>query len=365
MKKNIKNIGTVLLVMLALTSCNKEKTEDKEPIQKGFVISNEMMKNTTVVDVHDDYVEDEMSFFGKISADKNQYIDIYPLVGGNVMSVNVELGDYVHAGQIMATIRSTELAGFQKDLSDARNEVAVAENNLRVAQDLYAGKLNTEKDVLEAKSLLQKAKDELRRSQSVSQVYNVKNGSIYNVVAPISGYVVQKNINKDMQLRSDRSENIFDVANTKNVWAIVNINESDISKVSLGMKAKVYTLADPSTVFTGKIDKIFKIIDPETNAMQARVVLENASGQLIPESKATIKVLKTENQKALSIPKQALIFDDNRYFVVIFKSQSDVKVQEVRILKETGEKAYISDGLQNDDKVVTANQLLIYRALTE
>jgi cobalt-zinc-cadmium efflux system membrane fusion protein len=125
--------------MLALTSCNKEKTEDKEPIQKGFVISNEMMKNTTVVDVQDDYVEDEMSFFGKISADKNQYIDIYPLVGGNVMSVNVELGDYVHAGQIMATIRSTELAGFQKDLSDARNEVAVAENNLRVAQDLYAG----------------------------------------------------------------------------------------------------------------------------------------------------------------------------------------------------------------------------------
>jgi cobalt-zinc-cadmium efflux system membrane fusion protein len=106
---------------------------------------------------------------------------------------------------------------------------------------------------------LQKAKDELRRSQSVSQVYNVKNGNIYNVVAPISGYVVQKNINKDMQLRSDRSENIFDVANTKNVWAIVNINESDISKVSLGMKAKVYTLADPSTVFTGKIDKILKL----------------------------------------------------------------------------------------------------------
>jgi outer membrane protein assembly factor BamE (lipoprotein component of BamABCDE complex) len=60
--KKYKNIGIVLLVMLVLTSCNKEKTEDKEPIQKGFVISNEMMKNTTVVDVQDDYVEDEMSF---------------------------------------------------------------------------------------------------------------------------------------------------------------------------------------------------------------------------------------------------------------------------------------------------------------
>ncbi len=360
-----KYIGLAIVTTIFFCGCNKDKIEDKLPIQKGFVISNEMMKTTTVEKVQNDFVETEMSFYGKISADKNQYIDIYPLVGGNVMSVNVELGDYVHKGQVLATIRSTEVAGFQKDLSDARTEVAVAENNLRVAQDLYSGKLNTEKDVLEAKSQLQKANDELRRSQSVNQVYNIKNGNIYSVIAPISGYIVQKNINKDMQLRSDRSDNIFDVANTTNVWAIVNINESDINKVSLGMKAKVSTLANPSKIFTGTIDKIFKIIDPETNAMQARVVLENATGQLIPESKATIKVLKTENTRAISIPKEALIFDDDRYFVVVFKSQSNVKIQEVKLDKETGSRAYISEGLRQGDQVITNNQLFIYRALSE
>ena len=338
-----KYIGLAIVTTIFFCGCNKDKIEDKLPIQKGFVISNEMMKTTTVEKVQNDFVETEMSFYGKISADKNQYIDIYPL----------------------ATIRSTEVAGFQKDLSDARTEVAVAENNLRVAQDLYSGKLNTEKDVLEAKSQLQKANDELRRSQSVNQVYNIKNGNIYSVIAPISGYIVQKNINKDMQLRSDRSDNIFDVANTNNVWAIVNINESDINKVSLGMKAKVSTLANPSKIFTGTIDKIFKIIDPETNAMQARVVLENATGQLIPESKATIKVLKTENTRAISIPKEALIFDDNRYFVVVFKSQSNVKIQEVKLDKETGSRAYISEGLLQGDQVITNNQLFIYRALSE
>ncbi|MBC7556874.1 MAG: efflux RND transporter periplasmic adaptor subunit, partial [Chryseobacterium sp.] len=86
---------------------------------------------------------------------------------------------------------------------------------------------------------------------------------------------------------------------------------------------------------------------------------------LIPESKATIKVLNTENKTALSIPSNALIFDDSRYFVVIFKSQSDVKVQEVKVAKQTGDISYISDGLREGDKVVTTNQLLYYRSLSE
>uniref|UniRef100_A0AAU6WPT0 Efflux RND transporter periplasmic adaptor subunit n=1 Tax=Chryseobacterium endophyticum TaxID=1854762 RepID=A0AAU6WPT0_9FLAO len=163
---------------------------------------------------------------------------MYPLVGGNVLSVNVELGDHVTKGQVMATIRSTELAEVQKDVSDARTDLVVAQNNLRVAKEMYEGKLNTERDVLEAKSQLQKAQDQLQRANAVSTVYNVKKGNIYSVVAPISGYIVQKNINKDMQLRSDRSDNIFDVANTSNVWAIMNVNESDIDKISLGMKAR-------------------------------------------------------------------------------------------------------------------------------
>ncbi|KIA88122.1 efflux RND transporter periplasmic adaptor subunit [Kaistella jeonii] len=361
MKKNL----FILLASFALFACKKEEEKKEAAPAKGFVISNLMMKSTTLATVQNEYIKDEMAFFGKIAADKNQYIDIFPLVGGNVVSVNAELGDYVRKGKVLATIRSTEVAGYQKDLSNAKTDLVVAQNNLRVAQDLFTGKLNTEKDVLEARSQVQKAQDEMRRSQSVNQVYNMRNGNIYSVVSPIDGYIVQKNINKNMQLRNDRSDNIFDVANTKNVWAIVNVNQSDINKISLGMKAEVSTLAAPDKVFYGKIDKIFKIIDPDTSSMQARVVLDNASGELIPESKATIKVFQTENMTGLSIPSKALIFDDNRYYVVLFKSQSNVKVQEVKVAKQTPDIAYISDGLKEGDKVMTNNQLLIYRSLNE
>lgn len=351
-----------VLITSALLSCGK-KEEAKPQAKKGFELSNTMLSSISLAKVEKRNIEDQYNFYGKISADKNSYIDVYPLVGGNVLSVNAELGDYVKKGQVLATIRSTELAEVQKDVSDAKTDLVVAQNNLRVAKEMFEGKLTTEREVLEARSVLQKAQDQLQRATAVSTVYNVKKGNIYSVVAPISGYIVQKNINKDMQLRSDRSENIFDVANTTNVWAIMNVNESDIDKISLGMKAQVSTLSYPDKVFDGKIDKIFKIIDPETNAMQARVVLDNAGGLLIPESKATIKVSSSEDVTALTVPSKAVIFDDNRSFVVVFKSRTDIKVKEIKILKQVGEVTYVGGGLSEGEEVITNNQLLIYRSL--
>ncbi|MDH6251107.1 cobalt-zinc-cadmium efflux system membrane fusion protein [Chryseobacterium sp. H1D6B] len=359
MKKYIISV----FVVLSLLSCSKKEEEKAPPAKKGFELSNTMLKTITLAKAEKKYIQDNYNFYGKISADKNSYIDVFPLVGGNVMSVNVELGDYVRKGQVLATIRSTELAEVQKDVSDAKTDLVVAQNNVRVAKEMYEGKLNTERDLLEAKSQLQKAQDQMQRASAVSTVYNVKRGNIYSVVAPINGYIVQKNINKDMQLRSDRSDNIFDVANTTNVWAIMNVNESDIDKISLGMKAEVSTLSYPDKIFYGKIDKIFKIIDPQTNAMQARVVLDNQNGLLIPDSKATIKVSSSENSTALTVPSKAVIFDDNRSFVVVFKSRTDLKIKEIKVLKQQGDVTYVSDGLSEGENVITNNQLLIYRSL--
>lgn len=349
--------------IICLNACHNDKKTDNSAIVKGFEISETMLKSTSFAAVKKENITEELNFFGKISADQNNYIDIFPLVGGNVVSVNVSLGDYVHKGQVLATIRSTEVAGIQKDLSDAKTDVLLAEKNYRVAEDMYNGKLSTDKDMLEAKGQLTKAKEQLRRSEAVSQIYNVRTGNLYSVVSPIDGYIVQKNINKDMQLRSDRSDNIFDVANTKDVWAILNVNETDIEKISMGMPAIVSTLSYPDKKFEGSIDKIFKIIDPQTNAMQARVVLDNKNGLLIPDSKATIKVLHHSNTQALAIPSDAVIFDQNKYFVLVYKSQNDIKIHEIQPLKQNEETTYISAGLQEGEQVIVDNKLLIYRAL--
>lgn len=310
-------------------------------------------------------LKNELGFYGKITADNNKLIEVFPVVGGNVSKVFVELGDYVQKGQLLATIRSTEVAGFEKELDDANNDVLIAKNNVKVAQELFDGKLSAERDVLEAKSQLEKAQSQQHRIQETYKIYNIKKGATYEVRSPLNGFIIQKKINQDMLLRSDKTDNIFDIAEINEVWAIANVNESDINQVKLGIDAAVTTLSDPGKVFQGKVDKIFNIIDPETKAMKVRIKLDNKGYLLKPEMRATIKLSYTENQQMLTVPSSALIFDKSKSFIMIFKDRNNIETRQVEVFRQVAGTAYISSGLQESEKVITENQLLIYDALND
>lgn len=358
-----KLIIGIALASLSIASCKKE-VENPET-NTSFALSDAMLKTTTTAAAETQPVKNELSFYGKITADNNKMIDVYPLVGGNVVKVNVELGDYVRKGQVLATIKSTDIADFEKQSIDAKNDLLVAKNKLKVAQELFDGKLNSESDVFEAKSEVNKAQSQLGKIQETYKIYNIKAGSIYEVTAPISGFIIQKSINQDMLLRNDRSENIFDIAEISEVWALANINEIDINKVKLGIDANVTTLSYPDKIFKGKVDKIFNVIDPETKAMQARIKLQNPDFMLKPDMNANIKLSYSEGKSMIAIPSKAIVFDKSKNFVMIFKDRNNIETREVEVYSQVGDVTYISSGLKENEKVITNNQLFIYRALNE
>jgi len=324
-----------------------------------------MLKTTTTAVASLQKIKNELTFYGKITADNNKSIDVYPLVGGNVVKVNVELGDFVHKGQVLAIIKSTDIADFEKQLIDAKNDLLVAKNNLKVTQELFEGKLNSERDVLEAKSMADKAQSQVNKIQETYKIYSIKTGSIYEVKAPISGFVIQKSINQDMFIRNDRSENIFDIAEISEVWAIANVNEIDINQVKIGNNADVTTLSYPDKVFHGKVDKIFNIINPETKAMNARIILQNNDFLLKPDMNASIKVSYQENKSMIAVPSAAIVFDKSKSFVMIFKDRNNIETRPVEVFRQVGDTTYISSGLKENEKVITKNQLFIYDALND
>lgn len=353
----------IAIVSLSITSCKKQ-VENPET-NSTFALSDNMLKTTTTAIAQTKPVKNELNFYGKITADNNKMIDVYPLVGGNVIKVNVELGDYVHKGQVLAIIKSTDVADFEKQSIDAKNDLLVAKNNLKVAQELFDGKLNSESDVLQAKSEVNKAQSQLSKIQETYKIYNIKAGSIYEVTAPISGFIIQKSINQDMLLRSDRSENIFDIAEISEVWAMANVNEVDINKIKLGIDASVTTLSYPDKVFKGKVDKIFNVINPETKAMQARIKLQNPGFLLKPDMNANIKLSYNENQSMIAIPSNAIVFDKSKNFVMLFKDRHNIETRQLEVYRVVGDTTYILNGLKENEKVITNNQLFIYRALND
>ncbi|WP_276131947.1 efflux RND transporter periplasmic adaptor subunit [Polluticoccus soli] len=357
-----KRLIVVAIPVFLLVACRSKKTVEES---SAFTLSDTMMAKCDFYKATMEPVKNEIRLFGKISADNNKLAQVYPVVGGVVTNINVELGDYVRQGQILATIRSTEIAQFQKERLDAMNDVAVSEKNLQVAKDLFAGKLNSEKDVIAAQKELQKTKAELNRVNEVYKIYNLKSGSIYNVVAPISGFVVTKKINQNEQIRSDNNEPLFSIAEINEVWALANVNESDISRIQEGYNAEVKTIAFPDKAYYGKIDKIFNAIDPETRSMKVLVKIPNADFKLKPEMNCTVAVRYIEDHQLVAVPASAIVFDKSKYWIMVFKDRHNIETRKVDVYRQVGDISYIKSGINAGETVISKNGLLVYDALND
>lgn len=353
------------LCCVALSGCgSKPAFTDEE--KKTFVLSDTMLARTETVEVKEMQVQGRLLFNGKVQANEDNLVEVYPLVGGNVTEVNVELGQYVKKGTILAVIRSGEVADYERQLTDAESDEAVAEKNLKITQDLYESKLAGDKDVIAAKKELDKAKAELKRVQEIFRIYGINNNAEYVVKAPISGFVIEKNITRDMQLRSDNASNIFTLAEISDVYVTANVYETEISKIKEGMPTRINVLAYPDKVFEGKIDRIFTVLDPESQTMKVRIKLPNLDYALKPEMNATITVNYDDgNEKLPAVPSSAIIFDKSRNYVMIFKDKYNIETRQVEVNRQNGELTYISAGVKAGEKVVSKNQLFIYDALND
>ncbi len=361
----MKSTFTITLLCtlgLALTHCSHKPAEETPG---AFELTDTMMKRCEFTEATLQDVKSELKLFGKVTADNNKMAHVYPITGGIVADIEVELGDYVTQGQLLAVVKSSEVADFQRQLLDARSNVAVAEKNLQVAKDMFSGKLNSEKEVLSAQKELEKANAELARINEVYSIYHLKQGSEYSITAPISGFIINKDITQNEELRSDRTEEVFAIAQINDVWVLANVNESNISKVALGYEADVQTLSYPDKIFKGKVDKIFNVIDPATKAMKILIKISNPDLLLKPEMNATVNLKFSENRKLVAVPSGAVLFDKNKDWVMVFKSRTHIETRQVEVYHKLGDMTYISAGLSEHDKVISKNGLLIYDALND
>jgi cobalt-zinc-cadmium efflux system membrane fusion protein len=357
------SISIAVLCTVLITGCHKKQPTSTPGV--AFSMSDTMMRRCEFATVEMLDVKNELTLFGKIAADNSRQAHIYPIMSGSVSDIPVELGDYVKQGQVLATIQSSEVADFQRQLLDAQADVAVAEKNLQVSKDLYQGKINSERDVNTAEKGLEKANAELSRIQEVYSIYHLKKGSSYNIVAPISGFIVFKDITQNEQLRSDKSDIIFSIAQIEEVWVLANVNESNIANVAVGYQAEVSTISYPDKIFLGKVDRIFNVIDPETKAMKIMIRIQNPDLLLKPEMNATVILKHSEKRSMLAVPSSAVIFDKSKNWIMVFKDRNNIDTRQIEVYRQLGDVTYISGGLKEGEKVISKNGLMIYDALND
>ncbi len=349
-----------LLLMSGLSSCGSSaKSDDVTATERN---ETNLLATAQYDTARLENAVNELNLTGKITFNQDQVIKVFPLVGGHIETIKADLGDFVKKGQTMAIIRSGDLADLEQQGIAARGQLSVAQKNLQVTEDMANAGLSSQRELVASKEQLLAAKGELKRVNERRQILG-GTGSVYIVKAPMSGFVVEKTASPGMELRSDDPENLFTISNLDRVWVMANVYESDLANVHEGDPATITTLSYPDKVFHGRIDKIFNVLDPDSKTLKVRVTLNNADYRLKPEMFANVSVTYAGRDKRVTIPAGSVVFDKNRNFVVAVNKDNQPIVREVNIYKTVGQKTFLSGGLTPGDRVVTANQLLIYNAL--
>ncbi len=348
--------------VFSLLACSK-KNEKGTPV--GFRLTETLSKGKELAIVRKEIVNTELSLNGKVTMDEDKVARVFPLAGGFVRDLYVELGDFVKKGQVLAIIRSPEIAGFTRDGVEAEAQLRVAEKNIMVAEQLYKTGNISEVELINARKEVESAIGEVDRTRAVLDMYSAGKESIYPIKSPVSGIILQKNIALNMELRTEDISPVFVVGNLDEVWIMANVYESDIPTIKEGFEAEIITTSYPNKVYKGKIDKVFNIIDVETKVLRARVTLPNPNYELKPEMFAQVKVKYKESFSKVTVPSSCIIFDKSRYYVMVYKSDDQIETREVKIFKEQSGVIYIESGLQEGEQVMTKYQLLVYDALND
>lgn len=364
--KTIKSLTAIVLLMAISFSCKQKQVAVEENTK--VCISDSLSKIIRIDTAGTSNIEDELSLSGEISFSDTKVVKVYPFSSGKVVQVKVSLGDKVSQGQILAIIKSADVAGNYSDLSTSGNDVAIAKRQLENTESLYKNGIASEREFTEIKQNYQKA---LTNAAKVQTQININGGGHtsadgnYVVTAPRSGYVVEKKITDGAFIRNDNADNMFTIGDISEVWVIANVYETDIAKVKEGYTAKVSTLAYPGKIFTGKVDKISQVLEPTTKIMKIRIRLANNEMLLKPEMFASVLIENKEGQQSVSVSAASILSDNGNNYVVKYISNCDLKVQQVDIIKTVGDITFLRAGLTAGEKVIAGNQLLLFTALTE
>jgi cobalt-zinc-cadmium efflux system membrane fusion protein len=367
----MKNLSFLLILILLTTSCGGDKKKEKQqtPVAKDkLVLSESQMAHIKVDTVHEQKLADQLTAVGEVSFAEDNVVRIYPIVSGTVEKIFVSLGDYVQKGQSLAMLLSMDMSQIQRDYNISKSNFSVEEKNLARAQELFSAGMMSEKEFAAAKKDYNNALSELNERTQILKLYGGSSSdldAVYNVLAPRSGYIVERNVTEGTQIRNDNNTNIFTISDLKTVWVWASIHESDLSKVSEGDEVQVKTIAFPDKVFNGRVKKIATMLDPDSRVIKIRTELNNNEGLLKPEMFANVIITPKVTEKAVVVSNNSIILENNQNYVMVETGKNEFRKVQIKTGRVFHYYTEVLDGVKVGQRIVTDGSLFVLTAFNQ
>ena len=236
-------------------------------------------------------------------------------VSGIISDIYVDFNDRVRAGQIIARIDTTLLWSTVRDAESnlERNQAQLkqAQRELDRLEPLFTQQFVTEVDYSRAQYDLDIAKA-ATKSAEISLDRARQNLSYATIIAPISGTVIERNVDVGQTVAASFSApQLFLIADDLSRMEILaSVDESDIGQIQEGQFARFTVQAYPDDMFNGTVRQVRLQSTVQENVVNYTVVIDvdNLDGRLLPGMTATVDFLIESASDVLKIPNAALRF---------------------------------------------------------
>lgn len=299
---------------------------------------------------------------GKISFDENYTSRVSSPVLGRATKLHVQIGDKVSIGQTLMTVDSPDLGSAIADYRKAAADLDLKRKAFERSKMLLDGGViahkdfeSSEADMAQAQAEATRAKGKLR---NLSVDNNMSGSESFTLKAPMSGVIVDRQINVGNEVRPDAPNPLFIITNPQHLWATIDLPERDLGKVNIGQLISIQVDAYPTETFTGKILSIGTMIDPVSRRVQVRCSIDSKE-KLKPEMYARITPLNNHNQRVIRLPTSALITEGLYSYVFVETSPGHLKKRRISLDIQEHEYVTVKSGLVAGDKVVTIGAILL------
>ena len=260
--------------------------------------------------------------------------DVASLMGGIVKSISVKEGQFVHKGQLVATVENTDVVSLQREYYSAAKECELARIDMERQKLLAHNGAGIKRSLQQAQkdyhvahaNMLGIGRQLAQMGISTAAVAKGKFTTAFPLRAPISGVVSE--MTASLGSYADMQTPLMKIRNTQAVECDLNVFEKDLAKIKVGNRVTMSLTNQPGVKLSGTIYGMNQYFNDNTKAVAVHVKLDAASvksylhsssgnthgGKLFAGMYVSGKIA-TGSQQCLALPSQAIVNSDGKQYV--------------------------------------------------
>ncbi len=259
---------------------------------------------------------------GMLRVPNNNKANATSLYGGVIKTLNVQIGDYVRKGQVIATIANPQFIQLQEEYLSIGSKITFAEQEVQRQQELNTGNAGALKNLQNATAELNTLRTRKASLQQQIRLMGINPGSVSNsnlksalvVTSPLNGTV--SDVFAKIGSYVDVASPVAEIIDNSSLHLDLQIFEKDLPKMKVGQIIHFTLTNNPTSEYDAKVFSIGSSFESESKTISVHAAVTGNKAGLIDGMNIT-GIVSLNNVTTPAVPNEAIVNADGKYYIFI------------------------------------------------